>query len=277
MDTARVLRAARRRAGLTQRGLAEGANVPQPHIARIESGVAIPRVDTLDRLLEICGEALEALPRPGIGVDRTMYPAALSLSPRQRIQQAARNAAHNNRVLGMARGEAPVENYDFLAALEQFTRGRIRFVLVGGVAALAHGSNIVTNDLDLCCRWDRSNLERIVSTLRELGASHHGSRARMIRASTLRRMTRTSFDTSCGPIDILGSPPGFLRGYEELERAAEDVDLGGFSIRVPNLDDLIRMKRATGRSRDLAMAEELGALRDEIDARAAEERRRRKT
>ena len=66
MDAARVLRYARRRAGLTQRALAAKADIAQPTIARIESGAMVPRVDTLDRLLEACGMGLEVEPRPGI-------------------------------------------------------------------------------------------------------------------------------------------------------------------------------------------------------------------
>ena len=96
MDAARVLRHARRRAGLTQRGLAERAGVPQSQIAKIESGAVVPRVDTLDRLLEACGEGLESRPRPGSGVDRTLIRELLRLEPSDRIRRAdteARRAA----------------------------------------------------------------------------------------------------------------------------------------------------------------------------------------
>jgi predicted nucleotidyltransferase len=67
-----------------------------------------------------------------------------------------------------------------------------------------------------------------------------------------------------------------LGGYEELERGALEIDLDGATIKVASIDDLVRMKRSAGRSKDLLMVEELGALRDEIDARAAEERKRRR-
>ena len=84
MDAARVLRQARKRTGLTQRALAEKAGVPQSQIAKIESGAIVPRVDTLDRLLEVCGEGLESLPRLGIGVDRTLAWELLRLTPIER-------------------------------------------------------------------------------------------------------------------------------------------------------------------------------------------------
>jgi transcriptional regulator with XRE-family HTH domain len=84
--SARMLRYARRRAGLTQRGLAAKSGVPQETIARIEASRSDPRVETLDRLLEACGMGLEALPRLGIGVDRTQFQALLDLTPGQRLE-----------------------------------------------------------------------------------------------------------------------------------------------------------------------------------------------
>ena len=89
MDAARVLRQARRRAGLTQRQLGERAGVSQPVVARIESGAVVPRVDTLDRLLEACGEGLESVLRPGLGLDRTGYRELLWKTPAERVRQAA--------------------------------------------------------------------------------------------------------------------------------------------------------------------------------------------
>lgn len=92
MDSARILRQARRRAGLSQRQLAARAGVPQSRIARIETGVIAPRVDTFDRLLAACGEGIEAAPRPGAGIDRTGFRERLRLSPRQRLERAAAEA-----------------------------------------------------------------------------------------------------------------------------------------------------------------------------------------
>lgn len=89
---ARILRYARRRARLTQRGLAGASGIPQETIARIESGTTQPRFDTLARLLEACGFELEVMPRLGIGVDRSLIQAALRRTPAERIaagQQAA--------------------------------------------------------------------------------------------------------------------------------------------------------------------------------------------
>jgi predicted transcriptional regulator len=103
MDAAGMLRDARRRAGLSQRALAARVGVPQPTVARIESGVVDPRVDTLDRLLAGCGLALDSVARPGIGVDRTLIRRILALRPRDRLQLAAREARNLDGLLARAK------------------------------------------------------------------------------------------------------------------------------------------------------------------------------
>lgn len=85
---ARMLRHARRRAGLTQRALAAKTGVPQETIARIEATRVDPRVSTLDRLLEGCGYGLEHRPRLGIGIDRAQIRERLALTPGERLARA---------------------------------------------------------------------------------------------------------------------------------------------------------------------------------------------
>jgi len=90
----RMVRHARRRAGLTQRQLAAKAGIPQETIARIEAGRSDPRVGTLDRLLEACGMGLEVLPRLGIGVDRTQFQRLLDMTPSERLKLAIEDDRH---------------------------------------------------------------------------------------------------------------------------------------------------------------------------------------
>lgn len=94
---------ARRRAGLTQRQLAEMAGIAQETIARIERGRMDPRVNTLDRLLEACGWGLEVEPRLGIGVDRTQIRALLQLTEPQRAASLERSSNNVLRLYARAR------------------------------------------------------------------------------------------------------------------------------------------------------------------------------
>lgn len=58
--------------------------------------------------------------------------------------------------------------------------------------------------------------------------------------------------------------PAGTSGYEDLARTAETYHLFGHRVLVASVDDLIRMKRAAGRPKDLLAVEELGALREEL-------------
>lgn len=62
--------------------------MPQATVARIERGVITPRVDSLERLLLVCGRTLEAEPILGVGVDRTLIRERMALSPVERSQRA---------------------------------------------------------------------------------------------------------------------------------------------------------------------------------------------
>lgn len=99
-----MLREARRGARLSQRELAVRAGLPQPSVARIESGAVEPRVDTLDRLLAACGKGLAAVVRPGTGIDRSQIVAMLALSPSERLHTAVLEARNVDRLRG---GERP--------------------------------------------------------------------------------------------------------------------------------------------------------------------------
>lgn len=104
MDGSRTLRYARRRAGLTQRELARRASMPQAAVARIETGRVTPRVDTLARLLDLCGCSLEVEPKRGTGVDGSLIRSLLDLSDAERARAAA--ASGRNLVATLAASRA---------------------------------------------------------------------------------------------------------------------------------------------------------------------------
>jgi predicted transcriptional regulator len=103
VDAGRLLRSARRRAGLSQRALAAESGIPQVTIARIEAGRVDPRLGTLASLLRACGEELEAMPRLGLGVDRAHIRANLEMTPTQRLERVGREVAAVAALRGIAR------------------------------------------------------------------------------------------------------------------------------------------------------------------------------
>ena len=103
MDAGIALRQARRRKGLSQRALAQLTGLPQPTIARIESGRVSPRLSTLTRLLEACDEEIRIRPRRGLGVDISMSRELAKMSPRQRVEYMAEAAESVARTRGRER------------------------------------------------------------------------------------------------------------------------------------------------------------------------------
>jgi hypothetical protein len=158
-----------------------------------------------------------------------------------------------------------------LDAFEALLAHRVRFVVIGGFAAQLLGSSLLTGDLDVCYARDDENLERLASALRRLHATLRGAPRNapfLLDAKTLRMGDRFAFDTKAGALDCLGVPAGIPGGYEELERASQELEIDAHRVKVASIDDLIRMKRAAARPKDLRVVEELGALRDEIDEQA---------
>jgi transcriptional regulator with XRE-family HTH domain len=82
-----ILQEARRRAGLTQRQLAERAGTSQSAIARIERGRQIPSVETLQRILRACDLDLTIHIVPHDTHDDTLIERMLAMTPEQRLRQ----------------------------------------------------------------------------------------------------------------------------------------------------------------------------------------------
>ncbi|MGH2382153.1 MAG: hypothetical protein ACRDG7_13165 [Candidatus Limnocylindria bacterium] len=153
------------------------------------------------------------------------------------------------------------------AVIRLLGRHEVRYVLIGGLAAVTHGAPIVTQDVDLCHARDPDNLERLAAAIGEVHAYLRGADPGppfRLDARTLARRDAFTFTTDLGWIDILATPSG-TEGYTDLARTADIHDLFGHRVLIAAVDDLIRMKRAAGRPKDLLAIEELAALRDEID------------
>ena len=156
--------------------------------------------------------------------------------------------------------------------IDRLTVAGVRFVVIGGLAAQAHGSPSATFDLDLVPSWDGDNLVRLEAVLHDIGAIRQGLPPDAppmppLDARTLRATSLLTLNTTFGRLDLLANPdPGL--NFEALMRSAELRDLFGTRIRIASLDDLIAMKRAAGRPKDRVELEILVALREEIDRSA---------
>jgi predicted nucleotidyltransferase len=138
----------------------------------------------------------------------------------------------------------------------------VDFVVIGGIAAIIYGAPRITHDLDVVFAPDDANLQLLAGALIELNATLRGvgepvpfvPDARM-----LRNVQLLTLETDHGPLDVMVNPDGCPR-YEQLRRRAERYEVGGFGVLVASIPDLIAMKRAAGRDKDLADIAELEAI-----------------
>lgn len=139
---------------------------------------------------------------------------------------------------------------------ETFQRHEVDYVVIGGIAVIAHGHTRNTRDVDFMAATDRANIERLAAAFRGLharlsGVDAHLSEIDVYDPDTLASGANFTLETDAGGLDFFSQVPGAAR-YEQLRQRALVVDLGGLTIRVAGLDDLIRMKRHSGRPQDLA-------------------------
>ncbi len=157
--------------------------------------------------------------------------------------------------------------FDPLLILKTLNNHRVKFVVIGGIAGRLWGSTTVTNDLDVCYARDRENLKALAAALAGLKAKLRGA-DRDLRfvpdARTLKTGDTFTFTTTGGNFDILGTPAG-SKGYESLARTATPMDVGGVTVPVAAIEDLILMKRAAGRAKDLIEVEILSAVKEELE------------
>lgn len=146
--------------------------------------------------------------------------------------------------------------------LNALTDNHVDYVLVGDVAGSAWGSPTVADVMALTYDRAAENVERLCAALESLDAAFD--------AETLRRGLNFTFTTRAGDVDVLGQPAG-VDGWAELAPNAVPMEIGGVTVPVADLDDLIRMKLAAGRPKDRIEVEILAAVRDEREAQGRTE------
>jgi len=144
---------------------------------------------------------------------------------------------------------------------------RVDYIIIGGIAATLHGSNLRTGDLDICPSKETDNLTRLAAALKELGAKIRAVGAPYgipvsIDASFLDTLELVNFTTRYGDFDVSFLPTG-TTGFEDLSTGTVEFDLDGLKVPVASLEDVIRSKEAANRQKDRDQLPSLRALLEE--------------
>jgi hypothetical protein len=167
----------------------------------------------------------------------------------------------------MARGD-----FDPEAMLSALSEGGVRFILVGGMAAVLHGDVGVTVDIDVVPERTNENLARLAEALRGLGARIRTDGVpgglsfdcsvvffRNLAADAIINMT-----TEAGDLDVTFCPSG-TSGFADLKRDAIDIQAADrLHILVASLEDVIRSKAAADREKDRLALPRLRRLLDRL-------------
>jgi hypothetical protein len=144
--------------------------------------------------------------------------------------------------------------------LRRLVAAEVQFVLIGGLAVNAWGVVRGTRDLDIVVDPATENLNRLAALASAAGGHVHTPEAFVSSgfsiAALLAKEERVEIETSLGSLDVVQGLPG-VPAYAELRDRATEVEIMGVTIAVCSLADLRAMKRAAGRTRDLADLEEL--------------------
>ena len=143
----------------------------------------------------------------------------------------------------------------FREILEILNKYKVEYIVVGGVAAVIQGAPITTFDLDTLVRVEGGNAERLLKALSELEACYREhqtplkpTKEDVMAGGHMLLMTRA------GPLDVLGFI-GNGRRYEDLISVSSEIGMTVGTLRVLDLEELIRQKKILDRPKDRAVAD----------------------
>ena len=169
----------------------------------------------------------------------------------------------------------PSANFDPESMLSALAARKVRFVRVGGMAAVLHGDVGVTVDIAIVPERSDENLERLASALRDLGARirTEGEPEGLPFDCSAEFFGNLSPDsivnmtTEAGDLDVTFRPSG-TQGFSDLRRDAVEIEAADrLRILVASLEDVIRSKEAAGREKDRLVLPRLRRLLDRRRAR----------
>jgi hypothetical protein len=153
---------------------------------------------------------------------------------------------------------------DYAAILAALSRAGAKFIIVGGAAAVAHGSVRLTEDIDIVYERSAENLSHIVAALTPFEPYPRGAPPGLPfqwDTETLGAGLNFTLVTRVGSVDLLGEISG--GNFETLEPETLRMNIFGVDCRCLTLERLIQAKKASGRPKDFEAIAELESLLEE--------------
>jgi len=153
---------------------------------------------------------------------------------------------------------------------ERFQSVGLRYAVIGGIAVNLHGYNRLTGDLDILLSLTDENLKKFVATVEQLGLiprlpvelsdfAEESKRSSWVKEKNLKVFTVYNPQDPLEHVDVKIDEPAEIEPY--IDRA-EVMTAGPIEIPVVSLDDLITLKRAAGRERDMVDVRALQKIKE---------------
>lgn len=158
---------------------------------------------------------------------------------------------------------------DFLGLLKRLHASQAEFVVVGGYASMMLGSDMLTQDLDICIRLGSENLSRVFDAVEDLEPRYrmHPDQPVVTRKmATAPALKNLYLSTQLGPLDCLGSIKG-LGDFGEVVKFARPIALEFGEIFSLYFDGLIRAKYAMNREKDRQTIIKLKAIQEMLEGK----------
>jgi hypothetical protein len=171
----------------------------------------------------------------------------------------------------MPTGNKETTGPDLSAILEGLIKANIKFILVGGLAAVIQGAPITTIDVDIVHKHSSENIIKLLGFLKSIGAFHRRPDDKVIQPTEqdISGNGHALFTTRLGPIDVL-SVIEEGKTYDDLIEHTVDVKFRGHTIKVLDLEIMIELKRTSRDPKDkrrLSVLEEtMRQLKEEYES-----------
>lgn len=140
---------------------------------------------------------------------------------------------------------------DLSAIIEGLIKADVKFILVGGLAAVVQGSPVTTMDVDIVYNRSSENISKLFTFLKSIDAIYRRLDNKIIvpREEDFSGMGHALFSTRLGPIDVLA----FIeqeKTYEDLFKHTVEIEFRGHTIHVLNIKTLIELKKTSKDPKD---------------------------
>jgi len=148
--------------------------------------------------------------------------------------------------------------------LERLNAYQVEYVLVGGLAAVAHGVTLVTRDVDVCLPFTAENLGRLAQGLADLHPVHRMTPQHLpfvLEPGLVQRLKHLFLQTDFGALDCLDEIAG-AGNYSAVKQRSVIADLPIGPCRMLSIEGLIDSKQALNRTQDKLAVVQLRAILD---------------